>query len=207
MALDWLKESWSRGFRQTFWFWRIRPKLGACGERVFLPRTGSYHLPRLFLGSDIEIGMRPILWAVRSKIVFGDQVMCGPEIVIMAGDHNVRPQGKFMKELGEPEKEQGNDLDVIIEGDVWIGTRAVILKGVHIGRGAVVGAGSVVRRRVPPYSLVSGNPARPHGMRGTLEQILAHEAKLYPPEKRLPRSTLEAIAANVYKTTAVGMKS
>lgn len=49
---------------------------------------------------------------------------------------------------------------VIIEDEVWIGTRCLILKGVTIGRGSVIGAGSVVRQDVPPYSLVVGNPAR-----------------------------------------------
>jgi acetyltransferase-like isoleucine patch superfamily enzyme len=49
---------------------------------------------------------------------------------------------------------------VIIEDDVWIGTRCLILKGVTIGQGSVIGAGSVVRRDVPPYSLMVGNPAR-----------------------------------------------
>jgi acetyltransferase-like isoleucine patch superfamily enzyme len=59
--------------------------------------------------------------------------------------------GKTSPPISEP---------VIIEDDVWIGTRCMILKGVTIGRGSVVGAGSVVRRDVPPYSLMAGNPAR-----------------------------------------------
>jgi acetyltransferase-like isoleucine patch superfamily enzyme len=49
---------------------------------------------------------------------------------------------------------------VIIEDDVWIGARCMILKGVTIRQGSVIGAGSVVRRDVPPYSLMVGNPAR-----------------------------------------------
>lgn len=50
--------------------------------------------------------------------------------------------------------------DVIIGNDVWIGTEAIILSGVHIGDGAVVGARSVVTCNVPPYAIVAGNPAR-----------------------------------------------
>lgn len=48
---------------------------------------------------------------------------------------------------------------IIIEDDVWVGFNAIILKGVTIGRGAVVGAGAVVTKDVPPYSVVAGNPA------------------------------------------------
>lgn len=49
---------------------------------------------------------------------------------------------------------------VVIEDDVWVGSHCLILKGVTIGHHSVVAAGSVVRRSVPPYSLVAGNPAR-----------------------------------------------
>ena len=49
---------------------------------------------------------------------------------------------------------------VIIEDDVWVGTRSLILKGVTIGHHSVIAAGSVVRKEVPPYSLMAGNPAR-----------------------------------------------
>jgi acetyltransferase-like isoleucine patch superfamily enzyme len=49
---------------------------------------------------------------------------------------------------------------VIIEDDAWIGLKTTILKGVRIGRGAVVGANSVVTKDAPPFTLVAGNPAR-----------------------------------------------
>jgi len=49
---------------------------------------------------------------------------------------------------------------VVIEDDVWIGAKSTIMKGVRIGRGAVVAAASVVTKAVPPFTLVAGNPAR-----------------------------------------------
>jgi acetyltransferase-like isoleucine patch superfamily enzyme len=52
---------------------------------------------------------------------------------------------------------------VLIEDDVWIGFGAAVLKGVTVGRGAVVAARSVVTKDVPPYSVVAGNPAHPIG--------------------------------------------
>jgi acetyltransferase-like isoleucine patch superfamily enzyme len=49
---------------------------------------------------------------------------------------------------------------IVIEDDVWIGNRATVLDGVRIGKGAVVGAASVVTKDVEPYTVVMGNPAR-----------------------------------------------
>lgn len=49
---------------------------------------------------------------------------------------------------------------IVVDDDAWIGMNAIILKGVTIGRGAVVGAGSVVTKDVEPWTVVAGNPAR-----------------------------------------------
>lgn len=72
-----------------------------------------------------------------------------------------------------------NDLDVVFEGDNWIGMNSTILKGVTIGRGCVVAAGAVVNKSTPPYSVVGGVPAKVLKMRFTKEQIAEHERFLY----------------------------
>ena len=50
--------------------------------------------------------------------------------------------------------------NIIIDDDVWIGSRAMILSGVHVGQGAVIAAGGVITKDVPPYAIVGGNPAK-----------------------------------------------
>ena len=65
------------------------------------------------------------------------------------------------------EKLPENDQDVVFEGDNWIGANVTILKGVTIGEGAVIAAGSVVNKVVPSYSVVGGVPARVIRMRFT----------------------------------------
>ena len=50
--------------------------------------------------------------------------------------------------------------DIVVDDDVWIGYRSTILSGVHIGQGAVIAAGAVVTKDIPPYSIVGGVPAR-----------------------------------------------
>lgn len=53
-----------------------------------------------------------------------------------------------------------HDGDIIIEHDAWIGAGSILLPGIHIGEGAIVGAGAVVTKDVLPYSIVAGNPAK-----------------------------------------------
>lgn len=61
--------------------------------------------------------------------------------------------------------------DVEIGHDVWCGAHSVIMSGVKIGNGAIIGAHSVVRRDIPPYAIVLGNPARPVGFRFPADTI------------------------------------
>jgi serine acetyltransferase len=61
--------------------------------------------------------------------------------------------------------------DIIIENDVWIGATTTIMSGVKISNGAVVAAGSIVTKDVPPYAIVAGNPAKVVKYRFTEEQI------------------------------------
>lgn len=83
------------------------------------------------------------------------------------------------------EKLPENDLPVVIDDDVWVGSGAIILKGVHVGRGAIIAAGAVVTGNVQPYSIVAGVPARFMRFRWSDANIRLHDSKLYPSDRRL----------------------
>ena len=80
--------------------------------------------------------------------------------------------------------------DVIIEEDVWVGTRVTILAGVTLGRGCIVAANALVTKPVPPYALVAGIPARIIGVKFTITDIERHENALYPEDERLSHEEL-----------------
>ncbi len=81
---------------------------------------------------------------------------------------------------------------LIIHDNVGIGAHAIIMPGVtEIGRGAMISTGAVVRKRVPPYAIVMGNPSRVVGFRYTPDQIIELEEELYPEEKRIPEDELK----------------
>lgn len=106
------------------------------------------------------------LWILGMMIV-GDYVHIAPGVDIFDNDsHSLdweqrRRDAINVFELKQPiDYARVGQAAVVIEDDAWIGVKSTILKGVRIGRGAVVAAGSVVTRDVPPFTLVAGNPAR-----------------------------------------------
>jgi acetyltransferase-like isoleucine patch superfamily enzyme len=150
-----------------------------CGNGVHLGRhsevTGRVHLhdgvyvhPHVLLRAFdgfIEIGEGSTVNVFSTifgsgGVAIGRLVSIGPHVAIVASTKNYRDREIPIKQQGITE--QG----IVIEDDVWLGAHAVVLDGVRIGRGAVVGAGSVVRQDVPAFAVVAGVPAVVVGERG-----------------------------------------
>ncbi len=176
-----------RGLRMLLY----RPLFGSYGRNFRFDPDGDYTYATIHVGNDVHLGMRPTLNASRSRIRIGNKVLFGPEVTIRGGNHRTDLVGRFIFDVTDAEKRPEDDLGVLIEDDVWIGTRAVIVHGVTIGRGAIVGAGAVVTKDVPPYAIVGGVPARVIRFRWDVETILRHETMAYPAEQRLARAALE----------------
>ena len=92
----------------------------------------------------------------------GSYVQIGPATWITDTDLHVLDPSMRRKQLDGSAYDHAlvRTAPVRIENDVWIGANVMILKGVNIGRGSVIGAGSIVVDDVPPFSLAGGNPAR-----------------------------------------------
>ena len=143
------------GYKFAYWIRRILVKniFIKCGEDIIV-KSNCY----FGRGEGIKVGARSQL-GQNSRIgpytIIGDDVVMGPDVVIMTTSH------KFER-LDVPINKQGHlkIRPVIIGNDVWIGTRALILPGVTIGDQAILGAGTVVTKDVPPRAIVAGNPAR-----------------------------------------------
>lgn len=138
----------SRKFRQFC----IRLMLGNnCGKWINVEK--NVYIPKdLVIGNGSGIGANSI---ISNNTKIGDNVMTGPELIIYTRNHR-------FDRLDIPMGAQGfaDVKPVIIENDVWIGARVTILPGVHVGNGAVIGAGSVVTKNVGDYEVWAGNPAK-----------------------------------------------
>ena len=105
---------------------------------------GSYWpAEAMHFGSHIFIG-RGAHIAASAGFYVGNYVLIGPEFCVMGGDHNFGEVGRLMWDVDVG----GVNLPVVVEGDVWMGARVTLLKGVRMGCGSVVGAGSVVTKSV-----------------------------------------------------------
>lgn len=125
--------------------------LAKCGKNVNIEKGAAFS-SAVELGDNSGIGIRA---QINGKVIIGKDVMMGPDVCIYAINHEIQRVDIPMNLQGvAPEK------PVIIEDDVWIGARAILLPGVHIGTGAVIGAGAVVTKDVPDYAVVGGNPVR-----------------------------------------------
>ena len=148
------------------------------GDNVFLGHSADLIPSHIHCGHHVYIGPHASFMASIAHIFIGNYVTFGPNVTIRGGDHRMDLIGKHIYEIGEDEKLPENDIDVFVDDGVWCGCNVTILKGCHIGRGAVIAAGSVVTKDVPPYAIVGGNPAKLIKYRFSEEQIVEHERVL-----------------------------
>lgn len=126
----------------------------------------------------------------REKLVLGKfcQIAHGVRFITSSANHAMDGLTCFPFQVFDPDRMSGfqpDTRDTVVGHDVWIGYGALILPGAQIGTGAIIGAGSVVRGAIPPYAIVTGNPAEISRLRfedDTIDALLALEWWDWPPE-------------------------
>lgn len=129
-----------------------------------------------YIGENVEISTNLLLsigyntsiqhrCTILGLVEIGSNCLFATNVYVSSGNHNY----KVIPELlikDQDENIKNNSLEesihkkVTIDDDCWIGTNVVIMSGVHIGKGCVVGANSVVTKSIPPYTIVAGSPAK-----------------------------------------------
>jgi len=136
----------SRRLRMIF----LRSFLGSCGAEAGVQMDCSFlQMRKTHLGDRTIVNFGCVLDGRKHEIRTGTDVSIGPEAAILTLGHD--PNSEVFADRGGA---------VVIGDRAWIAFRAVILPGVSIGEGAVVAAGAVVSKDVPPFTVVAGNPAR-----------------------------------------------
>ena len=166
---------------RSFYRFKVRQPWIKTHGMVRIPSNVEIFSPNkdVSLGNCVQFGPHCYIGA---DIHFGDYVLCAP---------NVKFIGKNEHSFDNPtstiwEGRRGTDTPTEIGSDVWIGYGAIIMGGISIGDGAIVAAGSVVTKDVPPRTLVGGNPASIIRQRFKSEaDTIAHEKFLQEKLKRL----------------------
>jgi acetyltransferase-like isoleucine patch superfamily enzyme len=138
--------------------WRLRKKiLKRWARNAFFPgwRIRMLRLCGFRIGRDVYIADDLIIveeLADRGNITIGDRVSIAPRVTLVTSSHPNQSRIRSFAPVS-----QG---PIVIEDDAWLGTGCVILPGVRIGRGAIIGAHSVVHQDVAALHVVAGQPAK-----------------------------------------------
>ncbi|MBI4770818.1 MAG: acyltransferase [Chloroflexi bacterium] len=160
-------EAWA--WWQALWYW-IPGRLGWIIRRYtigpFFKHAGKGHHiaeyvsiqppDRFSIGEHGGVSRFCIINA-RGGVIIGDYAGCGPMTQIISYSHKMYEEDNEL----HPYERGAEAAPVVIEDHAWVGAHCTIMMGVTIGREAIVAAGSVVTRDVPPYTIVAGAPARP----------------------------------------------
>lgn len=120
--------------------------------------AGSKFLPSIFIGDNCNLGPRAHITAI-NRVVIGAGTLTGRDLTVTDHAHGQVSDRKQLLEAPNRRLLYSKG-EVAIGRNVWIGDKVTVLPGVHIGDGAIIGAGSVVTGDVPAYAVVAGNPAR-----------------------------------------------
>lgn len=118
------------------------------------------HTGLVRIGRDSAVSSFNHISTATGDVLIGDHVRFGPHVTVVGATRAFRDRTRLIVDQGTHPA-----AGVTIEDDVLVGANAVVLPGVTVGRGAVIGAGTVVNEDVEPYAIVAGSPARVVGHR------------------------------------------
>ena len=162
----------------------LRNSLSSVGSNFRFGYSSNLEVPKSFtVGDDFFCGPYAYFSSnAKTKVTIGNSVMFGHQCMVIAGNHNISDPNMTM--MNAP-KLFDMDEGIIIEDDVWVGARSVILDGSHVSEGTVIAAGAVVSCKTKPYSIYGGIPAKFIKFRFSKTDIEKINSEQYTPEELL----------------------
>ncbi len=145
-----------QGIKRNIYTSKIKKSAALVGENLTV-NNKSFVNSKTELGNNVNFNGIEIIGG--GRVVIGNNFHSGRGCLIITENHNY-DNGVYI-----PYDETSIFREVVIEDNVWIGERVIILGGAHIGEGAIIQAGSVVIGNIPQYSIAGGHPAKTFKMR------------------------------------------
>jgi acetyltransferase-like isoleucine patch superfamily enzyme len=173
-------------------------KLGYFGvHSVIAPPFMVANPKNVFINDNVRIHANAKIYNYTGKFIIKKNSDASINCVVVTGNHT--PTVGIPQHLLVKSHVNDRETDVVVEENVWIGGNVTLLSGATIGRGAVIGACSLVNKKIPPYAVAVGIPTKIIASTFTLEQIIEHEKILYAPEERFSRVYLEQLFAEHFQ--------
>ena len=144
-----------KAVKRKYYTFRVKRVSASCGNDLTV-NAYSYITPKTSLGNNVNFNGMKIQGT--ANVIIGDNFHSGIECMIITDSHNY--EGEAI-----PYDDTVISKDVVIEDNVWLGNRVIVLPGVTIGEGAIIQAGSVVVNDIPKYAIAGGHPAKVFSLR------------------------------------------
>lgn len=191
IGIGWLKEKLAQRKYNKMWFEK--------NSHNFTVPAGRFPIEKVTIGANTYGTVDVLFSNPDGRLFIGSYCSIASNVKFLPStDHSLDNISTypFKAMLLTGEQEALCKGDVIVEDDVWIGYGATILSGVHIGQGAVIAAGAVVNKDVPPYAIVGGVPAKIIKYRFEPEMI---QALMNVDFSKLDRPLIESHADQLYQ--------
>jgi virginiamycin A acetyltransferase len=176
-------------------------------HKTSIVRTPCYFDPQyVYLHEQTRLSNRTRVISSGGKFIMKKYSLAAVNLLVVTGNHTptVGIPSFIMVDTHINDKE----VDIVVEEDVWIGANVTLIPGAYLSRGVVCGAGCIVNRRIPPYAVVVGTPAKIIASKFSINQILEHEKALYEPSERFSEEFLEELFEDIYKDKrSIGLDS
>lgn len=176
-------------------FLKEKPNYPYVHSSVRIPNDAIiFNQDNLYMDERTSLGANAIIMNPNAKFIMRKWSFTSRDFLVLDGNH-MSVVGMPMIDVTDNIKAQLDtehkyNKDIIVEEDVWIGARVTLCSGCHVGRGAIIAAGAIVTKEVPPYSVFGGVPAKFIKFKWTINDILEHEKQLYPETLRISEEFL-----------------
>lgn len=170
----------------------IKSRLGHLGKDVVICIPCRLAVPQnVFMGDYSLIQPNCTFIIDRGKVFIGKWSSMASNCTIITDSH--KPTVGINTRMMNRYSINDDVRDIYIGDDCWIGAGVILMSGAYMGRGAVVAAGALVNKAVPPYAVVAGVPAKIIATVFSKEQIIEHEKCLYPENERMSLKELDEL--------------